>query len=1396
MNLTLTSWPKGWTPSADQINGDPSGLLRMDNLTLDEEGAITLIKGYEELVGNLPDYVFRTYSRLVDQTEFIWAALNVLASSIIRTNDLFNSHITILAAGGGIPCFGDCLGQVIISAGLNRIKDNGTTQKTLGIQTPTAFPVINQINQQGIDLDTIGTWSSLMGTGFIPLSPSALIFVDPTTLTGIILDTYPGDVDSVNFGVTSLDRNGDPSTDLFTMLFQPGDTSDFIKFRVEFCLDKDKSFTNYFWYEFPVSPQGTTAGTSFLLGIDVFTTVSIIRGDFNREGSDGTRDWTTLTACRITGYATAVNKFVAGQQAFTGGVQGSLNSDYQYCAINVADNGIYQALSGPGPISSVVNIYNGYATLTLPAATDPQITATWLFRQSVADSRTINSTLGLPQFYRVAVGVPGGTVTDNTTDIIALENNIPLNPFLQSLLDVTTPIIGMCGLYNARMLYLTDQEILLSDLIDPDAIDTRYTIKAFGDPTEVNLFIHPLTNNTLILATSKDLYYISGTLTSNPDGTLDITIQAIGEAYPPLSSDFAFTDGNLFYTAADGIRYTNGSNSVKISQQLDLLFQGLARFGVPSVLIAPNNGSTYAITVGRSRIYVSLPMTDGTRWLFIYDLKRQIWLPRFTDPLAVFSTQKDEVILGYALGSGSSNPMVAGGLFLTDSGNAITDKTGTVLDGFPIFFQTTFNANGQPRNRKDTFTLKIVADTGGRTIVVKIAKDKQSYVQVGLANGNGEQTFYFNLSAYTLGFRYSIQIVDQALLTFFKLYEATIEYDPRPEQQVYLRLQPFNGNSLARKRWISYSIVIDTLGNNVTMVVMIDNVQVATTTVNTPVKQTFNYYFFSETIGTDISAILYSQGPEQPFEFYSINEQGTLSEALPAPATFLVIPAESYGKPSRKRFTSVKFQINTRGSVCTYTPIIDGTTPVGSFTFTTTAKRTVEIFFPPLIDASGIDIGGTIQAADDTHPFEFYGMITPEQIEFLPPRLESLYMEYVQFGSPYRKRFRTIPIVINTNGTNVSYIPIIDGVFYAPLLLNTSYKQTVNYYFTSDIIGVDIGGNLISQGGGPFEFWELSTPQNLEVLPQPAEFTVIPPNNYGKPNRKRFTSFKFVIDTRGGSCIFTPIVDRVNYPPLTFSTTTKQTVEYFFPQADDIVGIDIGGTLQSLNNVPFEYYQVIEPQEVEVLPARLESYYTPFTNMGVAAYKRIRTVPIVIYTYGQPVTYTPIVDGISYPPTTFNTNFKQTVYYFFTTDVFGIDVGGNFTAVGPFEFYEFGTPENVEVLPVPKKFDQFQPIRFDKIGKLFSLRVRMIMRGTTSTVPLSIYIDQGTTPNVNPAYVTSFTVVPLTDTVLEIELPKNLNGSIFRVELGPTIDMFHRYDLQVKASSSGMESDSKWMTLR
>lgn len=1381
MNLTKTNWPLGYTPNADPINGDPNGLIRMDNIQQEETGVMSLVRGIQELNGDLPDWVYKGYSRIINNAEFIWIALNYTGSYVLRSSNNFGTFDTILTGGGSKACFGEAFGNVLISCGSQFLKDNGTsTPIPLGLQTPTQPPVVNQINQQRLDMASAYTFVPVVGQDFQQLTGSGLIFVDPTNLFGTMDVFYPGGLDTVHFGIPGLNSNVDPGEDLFTMLFQPGDTSQFTYFQVIF--DLDGFLGNTFTYTFESSSLNQQ-------GIDVQSTLSIPRSAFTRTGNNAQFDWTTVQRIRINGQGIVYNKFVSGEMAFTGGVQGTLNSDYTYICYMVANNGTYQALSGPSPVSAVASIFNGYASVQLPASSDPQVNACFLYRRTAIDNRTNTGSAGaqdgLPNYYLVAMSTPGAVVQDIFSDTALLETNIQANLFLQSVQDIDDIIYNMEGLYNARMLYLGNQNIYLSDTLDPDAIDTRFILKVSGDPAEKNLFIKAITNNTLILATTKDLYYISGTLTAQPDDTLDVTIQSIGEAYPPLSSDFTFAAGNLYYIASTGLRLTTGSNSINVPG-LELLFQNENRAGVPAVALAAANEDEYTLCVAKGKLYTALPLTDGTRRLFILSLSTGLWRLQYTDPVCVFSTQTGLVLLGYNL---STNNNLSGGLFQLDVGNGITAANGDFVEGIPFTLQTVADCNQQPRNRKDTFTLKIIANTGGSSVSVYVLVDNGPMTLVGQVNTSIMQTTYFDMQPFNLGFRYSFYLCDVNLVTIFKLYELTLEYEARPEQLNFKRILNDNLGTVCRKRFVNYAFVIDTLGNNVSFIPIVDNVAAdGGSSLTTPTKETFIHYFDEETIGIDIGGTLTGG----PFEFYALNTEEILSEKMPVPVQFLVIPANNYGTPNRKRHTSYKFQINTRGGDVVFTPILDSI-PYTTAVFNTAIKQTVEYYFPIDTDVIGIDIGGTLSCAT---PFEFYGVITPQEVEALPSLLKSYYLSVSNLGTPARKRLKTIPIVINTMGADVNFIITIDGIGKEPLTINTTFKQTVFYYFNYDSVGVDFEATLQSIADTPFECYGLSLQDCIaQTLPTPTEYYLIPPNNYGTPARKRFTSYKFQIDTRGEPVTFTPIVDGLEYATLIFTTNNgEETIEYFFNQVLDVKGIDIGGTL---TGGPFEFYGPVVPEKVETLPSRLESFYPPHDNFGVAARKRIRTIPLIIYTYGQPVIYTPNVDGVNYPPASFTTTYKQTVYYFFVSDMFGIDVGGNLRGAFPFEFYGFGTPEDVEVLPVPKIYDQFQPLRFDKIGKIFSIRIRIISTGDV-TIPFSIFGDISSTlpANTTALFSSSFQVVPFQDNVIETDLPKNINGTILRITLGPTVSPFHRYDLFVKIATSGMESDSKWIQMR
>ena len=125
---------------------------------------------------------------------------------------------------------------------------------------------------------------------------------------------------------------------------------------------------------------------------------------------------------------------------------------------------------------------------------------------------------------------------------------------------------------------------------------------------------------------------------------------------------------------------------------------------------------------------------------------------RYTDPITLYSTQKDRVLAGY----GFANSLYA----LEEGSGGVVNGDGSVLTGVPFTLRTVFDNNQQPRNRKDTFTLKIICDTGGMQVDVYIATDGGVLAFLGAINSSGLTTNYFQLNNHTLGFRYQIQLVD------------------------------------------------------------------------------------------------------------------------------------------------------------------------------------------------------------------------------------------------------------------------------------------------------------------------------------------------------------------------------------------------------------------------------------------------------------------------------------------------------------------------------------------------------------------------------------------------------------------------------------------------------------
>lgn len=1197
MDLTREHWPKGWRPSDDLTHGDPQGLLRMDNLCLDEDNVLSLVRGIDKINSSAFDGVVHScYSKYVSNTKWRYAGLS--SGKVLRGkgNDWAEETEVVGPTDGPLGSdvrthFGSMLGAVLIFSGAARKRDvwDDTTSQlvTYNITPETPTEKLSDINfYQPRNSLTDSRWNASYWT--LNLGANGTLGDDYYQFDTVIAPGTGGYHAKVTLtfapdGHQSMIVGGSENIetdDAFYFAVRIGDTTKLERVRVEFVLGTDITTPEeYYWKEW-----NNYEDSPFNQGEDVWTTLKAKRSEFTREGSNGDFNWTTVWSVKFyfRTRSTVVNNIVTDAR-WVGGNDG----EYEYIQVNVSNTGSWLAKSEKGPISDKIEIRNGYVTIDPIIPTDSSVNEIWIYRRSAAykvvDSIAIDAVPKLDQWYRVAlIKISGGTFTpinEETRDIQALADNVTYNNNLTSVLDYPDDIFGVVTNYYGRAIYITFKEVLISDNLDPGLIDNSKTIKLSGDPTSVNLWISPSRDGLLYIGTSYEIFAVSGSLGTNPDGTLDATVTPLNVNYPPLCHDACAHNGIIYYVASDGVRAISGDATSLISPQLNLLFQGHIRYYISPVHVLVNDAEIYDLTIAKSKLWVTIKLKDGTRRLFVYDILKQYWYPYYTDPISLFTEEDDILIAGYGGGSGN---------YLREL------DIGDLLDGVigqDIYLQTIADDNEQPRNRKDFFTFKIVADTGNVAINISLAKNGGTqYYTIGSTAFDGKTEKLITIAeTIGLGKSISVMLTGSGLRTF-KLYQLTEEYDPRPEQLTYLRIPFTNLQTTSRKRFVNYAFTIDTLGED-----------------------------------------------------------------------------------------------------CEFFPLIDG--------------------------------------------------------------------------------------AIAGNSS----------------ILNFNYKGTHIHYFIQERVGTDIGGIIC----GFFEFYHVNLDEIVsEKLPVPVKYLIIPPDDYGVPNRKRHSSYKFQILTRGYNVRFTPIIDSVSKAPVIYNTNVKETVEYFFSQ--DTIGIDVGGILETLVGQPFEFYGRIVPQHIEVLPPRLKEFRVPENNYGVAAEKRVRTMPMVINTNGYDVTFTPIVDHVSGTSTTINTSSRQTAYHFFTTDVFGVDFSGELIGIEPFEFYGLEKPEDVEVLPVPKKFDQFGPIQFDRIGKIVRLRLRVITKGTSISYKILSELE-ATLPDSDSAvgdFTGTFDTVANVDNVYEAIVPKTVVGTVFRVELGPTTEAFHRYTLEVQVKLSGMETDARWIKIK
>lgn len=885
MPILQKDFSAGWVPADDKINGRQNGLLQMDNVELDTNGALAMIGGTATVHSGYPANAHSLFSRVVGGSRHDYLAL---------TDGHVYRDTTSLATGGDTTnaAFASAFDFVLIASGTKLLKDNGTTAVNLGVLPPTAAPVAAG-GALSVPYKTIG---DLVTNKLTPVGSSATpggTYLEMTaSAAGIcVVQTRSG--------------TGDPhNTNLLTNTDIP-----IFATNTGFGLDSDTiNFTGYV-----VSPIGKTLKIDVLLvagdaggnpvtdfytyKIDLGTvpydpfgvfSVAIRRDQFERMGN-GVQDWSTTYGYRLTFISTiaadVLNVFATNVGTTEIRIQGGSNAQngtYQYVQVNVNNTGSYFGQSPMGPISGNVILPNNQALVVPqnPGGIDTQVNEVWIFRRGGL----------LDQFYRVAVRTTYGSFVDAVGDQAALELNVTLNINLINIQSIPDKIFTILGPIQQRWYYFTSKLMYPSDYNNPDAVDASKAIRTTAANGEAFLWAKQIADALVRVGTSVDMYLLSGTFATLPDGTIDIFYHSIGCKFPPIAYDADVYEGAVVYLASDGWRQIgiDNSNPLLVSPNSDNLYRGKDAYGYFGIDLTTlgTPPARVPVCIGQNKLWCFITSTNRCE---VYDMIRKYW--RTFD---------------YGLGDASQVTTTQDGLVFVFYKNdkilrLINNPHSKLVDGVgqqTIKLLWTVRGGEDDRRRKDSETFKSRLYTGGSNLGLFITNDLNVAAFVGFLNSAAAGLDKFiDLSvnaAMAIVKTYQVQLT--GTLPDFLLEDWSIDYDMRPPQVSFIRILNQNYGSAAKKRIRNTPIVIDTLGGDVLWTPVVDNTVYPTTTLNTSIKSTKNIFFTQDAFGVDYGGTLHStNGLFEFFEFL----QPTLVQVLPVAKRFDQVGPEElfkYGK--------------------------------------------------------------------------------------------------------------------------------------------------------------------------------------------------------------------------------------------------------------------------------------------------------------------------------------------------------------------------------------------------------------------------------------------------------------------------------------------------------------------
>lgn len=726
------------------------------------------------------------------------------------------------------------------------------------------------------------------------------------------------------------------------------------------------------------------------------------------------------------------------------GLGTTLVGDYQWVMVVVERNGAYEAYSKATPISLTATLTIGkgvYLRHPNPRLFNSSATHAWIYRRGGEI---------LDQFYRVAEinldtwGTTGeitffdyGGAT-SLTDKLALEQNKRINVFLNSVAfpDTLGTIYEILGPINGRHFYFTDSEILVSLINNPATYDLRSVIKFSGEASEKFLWARKAGENGILVATTKDIYLLTGTFVTLPDGFVDAYLRGLSITNLPITRDATTFDGKVIYLAQSGWRMLSagaGEARSLIDDRLDVLYDPALENTTGYSTIQYSVALRYPCAVVKDKLYCSIPLLNRVE---VLDLVRNYWSVRTGHVDLFFPSTRENLFY-------VDNTTLAYGFYEHQNPNSPV----------PVDFQTVFFDNNQPNNRKDASTLIVKANTGGTGLTLHLYTDDNLASPTKVATISGTQMAQPNLINLEglIARSFCVRILGNA--TDVEITSITIDYEPRPAPITHFRSGIINFGTAGRKRIPSHPLMVDTFDSSITAKIYIDGVLRRDTFIATNGRRrTWNLQLLNDFPGVDFE---YEFSGNAGFEFYGLM-QPEFIEKFPTPLVYYRSPKFNMGISNNKRVVTWPIILDKRNANVIVRAFADGVQLIEQL-IVEPDKKTHFIHQSMFGREFELEL-----VTQDTGAFELWDIGKPEVVEIFP--LERRFDSYgtteiFKYGKIKELEVRImsqgdilipIKVIFSNNDSFQGFIEVMPGI-------QDTYRVMFPKTYGGTIVRVEIG---------------------------------------------------------------------------------------------------------------------------------------------------------------------------------------------------------------------------------------------------------------------------------------------------------------------------------------------------